>query len=320
MLELIIFFLFAVVVSFICSLSEAGLLSLRRPDIVRLKDSGHWSGSMLAKLTADKDRPLAAILTINTLANCFGAAGVGSAAAKIWGPSGMAGASAVLTMCILVFSEIIPKTLGASYAARLSSFIAIAVRGMLILTYPVVIVMRQISRLISRGPQKSTREDVSLAAKIGLEDGVLDEGEAFVISNVVKLTRSSVADYMTPRVDVVALAGDATVGEVTHDDKLLTHGRFPIYGDNPQQVIGVVQRDNILRRYLEGEKDLTLADIARKPAPYVHENKTVRQAVEEMYRKRAKQLVVVGDDGSFKGILTEHCIDVAIFGSSYSGD
>ena len=114
----------AVAISFICSLSEAGLLSIRRTDVIKLKETGVWGAGILEELKADVDRSLAGILTVNTLANCFGAAGVGSAAAKIWGNSGMATASAILTMTILVFSEIIPKTLGATHSFKLANVIA----------------------------------------------------------------------------------------------------------------------------------------------------------------------------------------------------
>jgi CBS domain containing-hemolysin-like protein len=318
MVELVIFFVFAVVVSFICSLSEAGLLSIRRPDVVKLKESGHWSGKALEKLKKDVDRPLAGILTVNTLANCFGAAGVGSAAAKIWGSSGMATASAVLTLCILVFSEIIPKTLGALHAVRLSGVITVAVRGMLYLTYPIVLVMGQISKLMGSAPQKYTREDVSLAAKIGLDDGVIDRDEAKIVANVLKVANTSVSECMTPRDQVTVFDKNSTVDGVSRDEQLVEHSRFPIYGSGPDDIVGLVRRDEILRKLQLEETDCRLEEIAR-PVPKVRITQNMRQVAEETDRQKSKLLVVVDDQDRFCGIITEHAVQQLILGEISDG-
>ncbi len=314
MLTLVTFFVLAVVVSFICSLSEAGLLSLRRTDVVKLKESGVWGAGMLERLKANVERSLAGILTVNTLANCFGAAGVGSAASAIWGPSGMASASAVLTVTILVFSEIIPKTLGASHSVRLANPIAVAVQTMLFITYPVVLLMGQVSKLVGGGgAQPYTREDVQLAARLGVVDGVMVEREADVISRFLSRIETKVHSSFTPAAEVSAFSGDQTVDEVCRGSVLMGHSRFPVYAGGPDEVLGIVRQDDVLRKAQHGERDCRLAELA-KPAVSVRDDETLEQAATRMHEHESKLVLVVDQQDRYLGVLSTGDLLKHLFG------
>ena len=313
MLTLVTFFVLAVVISFICSLSEAGLLSLRRTDVVKLKESGVWGAGILERLKANVERSLAGILTVNTLANCFGAAGVGSAAAAIWGNSGMAAASGVLTVTILVFSEIIPKTLGASHSVRLANPIAVAVQAMLVITYPIVLLMGQVSKLIGGGPQLYTRKDVELAAKLGVADGVMVEHEAEVISRWLTRIETKVRSSFTPADEVSSFSGDETVEEACRRSDLTTHSRFPVHAGRSDEIVGIVRQDEILTKAREGERGCRIAELAR-PAVTVRENETLEQAATRMQQHTCKMALVTDERDRYVGVLATGDLLKHLFG------
>lgn len=157
---LVFYLLLALGVSFLCSLTESGLLSLSRSRVAVLAKAGRPSGRIIEAMKENIERPLAAILTLNTVAHTVGAAGVGAQAYVVFGSEWVAVSSAVLTVLILVFSEIIPKTLGVVYAGQLAPFSAYTITGMIYLSYPLVVVFQALSRMLGRGQeQKLTREE-----------------------------------------------------------------------------------------------------------------------------------------------------------------
>lgn len=314
MTTLILFFVVAVGFSFICSLSEAGLLSLRRTDVIKLKEAGSWGAGILEGLTSNVERALAGILTVNTLANCLGAAGVGSAASALWGPTGMATAGGVMTVTILVFSEIIPKTLGANYPVKLSKVIAVSVQTMLIVTYPVVLLMGLISKLIGGGQQKYSREDVLLAARLGVSDGVLETHEADVMAKMLDRVVSPVRGTFTPRARVTSFSRDRTVDDVCRDPGAIAHSRFPVFGDRPDVIVGIVRQDRILKKAQDGEHSCRLADIMDPPVT-VREGDTLERAASVMNEQRSKMVLVTDEDDRYLGVLSTGNLLDHMFGS-----
>ncbi|MFI4851657.1 MAG: CNNM domain-containing protein [Gimesia chilikensis] len=314
MITLITFFVLAVTISFVCSISEAGLLSLRRTDVIYLKESGSWGGGILERHKANVEQSLAGILTVNTLANCFGAAGVGSAATAIWGTSGMATASAILTVSILIFSEIIPKTLGANYSVQLANPIALAVQVMLIITYPIVLAMGLISKFIGGGSQQYTREDFLLAAKLGVTDGIMVEREAEVISRFLNRIETKVSTAFTPADEVATFSDNQTVEEVSSDLSLISHSRFPLYGERPDVIVGIVCQDEIMKKAQEGKRGCRLAELAM-PVMTVHENETLEKVATRMQDQMCKMALVIDDQGRFLGVLTTGDLLRHLFGS-----
>ncbi len=264
-LLLVLYLLLALGVSFLCSLTESGLLSLSLSRVAALAKEGRPTGRMLERMKDNIERPLAAILTLNTIAHTVGAAGVGAEAYVLFGNEWIALTSGVLTVLILVFSEIIPKTLGVVYAGRLAPLTAYTITGMIYLSYPLVIVFQALSRRLGRrDEQKLTREDFAVIAELGQTEGALHEREYRVIRNLLRLRKMRVGDVMTPRTVVFMLPADMTVKAALDEHGPLRFGRIPVCGDGPDDVDGVVLRHALSEALREGRGECAVADVARR--------------------------------------------------------
>ncbi len=299
MLTLVLFFFLALGASFVCSISESGFLSLSRADIAGLISKGRRKGKVLEGMKNKVDKPLAAILTLNTVANMVGAAGVGAAANTIWGARGTAVASGVLTVLILVFGEIIPKTLGSRYAVRLADLTAFAVQSMLVVTYPVVIVLQQISRLLGTAPEtRTTREEIAGFALVGHTDGALEAEEAGAISRIVDAIQTPLSEIMIPWGAVVKFPDELTVKELVKKHEPFDHERMPIFNVETGEPVASVHRKDIYRELRYGDPNRTLSEIAR---PLLRFPKTQTMNVDI----GSSGLVALEDkDGTVVGIAT----------------
>lgn len=301
---LVFYLLLALGVSFLCSLTESTILSLSRSQVATLVKARRPSGQILEGMKANIERPLAAILTLNTIAHTIGAAGVGAEAFVIFGSEWVAVTSAILTVLILVFSEIIPKTLGVVYAGRLASFTAYAIMGMTYLTYPLVIVFQSLSRLLGRGhDHKLTREEFALIAELGQTEGALVEKEFRVIRNLLRMKKIPVRDVMTPRTVVFMLQKDLTVQEVVDQHGTLRFARIPVYGTGPDNITGVVLRHAIDAAVRDGNGDSTLEDVAG-PIHAVPDIASLDQVLDEFVRERGHLFLAVDEHGGTAGIIT----------------
>jgi CBS domain containing-hemolysin-like protein len=298
------YLLLALGVSFLCSLTESGLLSLSRSRIAALVKDGRPSGPMLERMKDNIERPLAAILTLNTVAHTIGAAGVGAEAYVIFGSGWVAVTSAILTVLILVFSEIIPKTLGVVYAGRLASFTAYTIRGMIYLTYPLVVVFQALSGLLGRGhEQKLTREEFAVIAELGQTEGALREKEYRVIRNVLRLRRVRVREVMTPRTVVFMLHRDLTVQEAIDQHGPLRFARMPVYGDGPDDVVGVVFRHALNTAMQEGHGEFPLHEVAG-PIHAVPQDAALDQVLDQFIHRKEQFFLAVDEYGGTAGIIT----------------
>lgn len=301
---LIFYLLLALGVSFLCSLTESGLLSLSRSRVALLVKAGRPSGRMLERMKDNIERPLAAILTLNTVAHTIGAAGVGAQAYVVFGSGWVAVTSAVLTVLILVFSEIIPKTLGVVYAGRLASFTAYAITGMIYMSYPLVVVFQSLSRVLGRRhEQKLTREEFALIAELGQTEGALHEKEYRVIRNLLRLRKVRAGDVMTPRTVVFMLQKDLTVRQAIDQHGPLRFARMPVYGDGPDDIIGVVLRHALDAALRDGRGERTLEEIAG-PIHAVPEVAPLDQVLDEFVRRRGQLFLAVDEHGGTAGIIT----------------
>lgn len=306
MIVLIVYFLLAVLISFLCSILEAVLLSVSHAHIELLNRDGHRSGQILKNLKNRVDRPLAAILTLNTVANTVGAAGVGAQALKVFGSGWVALVSGLLTFIILVFSEVIPKTLGASYWKRLAPFAAYAISGLIIICYPMVVFLRAVSRLIGRkgaSEARVTRRELSALAGIGADEGTLMGKEKRVIQNLLRLKYIRAGDVMTPRSVITALPQELTVAEVMSREEELKFSRIPVYEENVDRVTGLVLRIRILEAQSAGNGHLTLADLAQ-PIYAVPETKSIAGILDEFIKRHEHLFIVVDEYGGTEGIVT----------------
>ncbi len=301
---LVFYLLLAIGVSFVCSLTESGLLSLSRSRVAALAKAGRPSGRMLVRMKDNIERPLAAILTLNTVAHTVGAAGVGAQAYAIFGSGSVALTSAVLTVLILVFSEIIPKTLGVAYAGRLASFTAYAITGMIYLSYPLVVVFQSLSRLLGGGQeQKMTREEFALIAELGQTEGALHEKEYRVIHNLLRLGNVRVRKVMTPRTVVFMLPKDLTVQQAIDQHGPLRFARMPVRGDGPDDVLGLVLRHEMHAALRDDRGACTLEEIAG-PIHTVPEDAPLDRVLDEFVHRRGQLFLVVDDHGGTAGIVT----------------
>ncbi|MBW2624520.1 MAG: HlyC/CorC family transporter [Deltaproteobacteria bacterium] len=305
MVVLIFFFFLVLSVSFLCSLLEATFLSITHSHVALMEKRGLRSGQIMQKLKSEIDRPLAAILTLNTVAHTIGSAGVGAQALSLFGSKWVALASGILTLSILILSEIIPKTLGAVYWRELAPSTAYLIRGLIFITYPLVIVFEAISSLLRSGARlsKVTREELIAAAEISEDEGELLRREQQVIKNLLRLNRMYARDILTPRSVMFALLKSSTVGEVIEENTPLRFSRIPIYGESLDDIEGMVYRLELLERYFHGQTDKKLESITH-PLKIVPDSKSVAEIMDDFIKQREHLFLVVDEYGGTAGIIT----------------
>ncbi len=306
MIALLLYFLLAVLLSFLCSILEAVLLSVSHAHIELLIRDEVRSGRILRRLKRKVNQPLAAILTVNTVANTVGAAGVGAQALTVFGSGWVALVSGLLTFAILVFSEVIPKTLGAAHWKRLAPFSAYAIYGLIILCYPVVLFLRAVSLVVARtggDPRRVTRRELSALAGIGADEGTLMGKEKQVIQNLLRLKYIRAGDVMTPRSVMTALPKDLTVAQALERADKLKFSRIPIYEENIDRVTGLVLRIHIYEAQAAGKDGQTMEQLAQ-PIHAVPESKSIAGTLDEFIKRREHLFLVVDEYGGTEGIVT----------------
>ena len=271
-----------------------------------LESEGRTGASLLKKYKQDIDKPLSAILTLNTIAHTVGAAGAGAQSQEIWGDEFFAVTSAVLTSLILVLSEIIPKTIGASYWRQLAIPAARIIHTLVIITYPFVLLSEFITHFFSSNHQPMTvsREEVSAMVNVGAEEGVLATKENRMIQNLLKLDDIKARDIMTPS-SVVEMAEESmTLREFYRHDAYSTYSRIPVYNEeNDDFIKGYVLRQTILEKLSEDKFELRLTDIVR-PVLTFQENEPVSKIWEKLLAKKEHISVIIDEYGCFRGIVT----------------
>lgn len=302
---LIIYLLVALLISFLCSLFEAVLLTTTHAQIQLLTDQGKKSGALMAKLKEEIDRPLAAILSLNTIAHTVGAAGVGAQSLKIFGSGYIAVTSAILTILILLLSEILPKTLGAVHSKALIGTASWGINVLVYITWPIVWVCQKFAGLFTpRGHQvKVTREEVTVTAEMGLAEGELNQRERNIIENIMKLGDMTVREIMTPRSVLFALPENITSVEVQRDYDTIRYSRIPLFKENIDDIQSYVKRWEVRKLAATDKGDIKLKDIA-VPIKAIPESKDVADILEEMIAERIHIMLVVDEYGGTSGIVT----------------
>jgi CBS domain containing-hemolysin-like protein len=302
---LITFVLVALVFSFLCSIAEAVLLSVTAPYVALLEKKGKASGTILRSLKMEISRPLSAILTLNTIAHTIGAAGAGAQVAVVFGNAYLGAASVVLTLLILVFSEIIPKTLGAHHWRSLAPATAYGLKLLVWVLYPFVVLSGKITGRMAYAPRLSgfSRQEFAAMAELSAEEGQLAERESQVLKNLLLLRETRVKDAMTPRPVVFSLAECTPVGTFFEENQSVRFSRIPLFRTDPDQVDGFALRSDLLLAHAKGEVDTLLAHYKR-PMPVVPESLSLAQAFNRILRVRAQIAQVVDEYGCLAGILT----------------
>jgi putative hemolysin len=302
--------LFAVVgaglaISFLCSVLEAVLLSLTHSYVGVLAERGDRAGILLVRMREHIDEPIAAILTLNTIAHTVSAAMGGALALRVFGSQWIALFSAVLTLAILILSEIVPKTLGATYWKELAAPAAYTLRFMVIAMKPILIPLGAMNRLImpkgARGPTVS-RAELEILAEIGRKEGTIDAEEYQVLSNVMNLSEVRAADVMTPRTSIIAVAATATLDDAIQVMLEDGHMRLPVYGETLDDVEGVLLARDVFR----AARDDSSAQVSTvmRPAHFVPETKAVEDLIREMRGARINMAIVIDEFGGTSGLVT----------------
>ena len=315
-MALLLTFLFlALSVSFLCSIAESTLLSINLSFVKTKESQGGKSGRLLKKFKDDINRPLSSILTFNTIANVVGAAGVGAQATALWGDAYFGVVSATLTILLLVFSEILPKSIGARYWRTLAMPVTQIVNVMIYIMYPIVWGSKWITKLIPGGKslEKVSREEVAALTDIGLEEGVFAESESKTIKNLIRSRSIKANEVMTPRTVVVSIREDTCLTDFFDNSEVRRFSRFPVYDKNPDNITGYVLKYDITDYLSKDAHDMRLRDI-RRPIVICYENITIPKLFDILLEKKEQIAVLVDEHGGMSGIVTIEDIIETIFG------
>lgn len=306
MTELVAVVAVVLAASFLCSVLEAVFLSVTHSHVALMKEQGHKAGPVLERMKQRIDEPIAAILTLNTIAHTFGATAAGAIATEVFGDVWIGVFSAVLTFAVLVFSEIIPKTLGATFWKRLAGPSAHTLRMLTFAMRPVIVPLGVLSRWIGpkHGAATVSRAELAVLADIGRREGALDEDEFRVMSRVMRLDAITVGEVMTPRIDIVAVPADASLRDAM--DMMLDRGklRLPVHEGSLDRIAGLLLARDLWRAARRpGEAPATVREIAR-PMQFAPASKTVEDLIREMRAERTKMVVVLDEFGGTAGLAT----------------
>jgi CBS domain containing-hemolysin-like protein len=307
----------ALAVSFLCSLLEASLLTITPSAVQTGKGKGEKWAFKMEGLKEDIDRPLAAILTLNTVAHTMGAAGAGAEYARVFGNGTEALFAAALTVAVLIFTEIIPKTFGARYAVGLAPFTARTLPILIVALKPLVWFSRQLTRLITFGRAQDApkhREELMAVAHLGHESGQLHARETQFLHNMLQLDQVNTYDIMTPRPVVFSLPAAMTSEEFIREVDGKPFTRIPVYDQQIDDVRGFVIKGEVLMEHVKrGTAGLRVDEVMR-PLESTHGALTVDKLFQRFINERHQIMLVVDDYGSMSGIVTLEDVLETIFG------
>ena len=317
MTALLLFLFGAMAISFLCSILEASLMSTPISYVTMREEEGYKPASKFKVYKQDSSRPIAAILSLNTIANTIGAAGVGQQANILFGSRWFALVSVIVTILILVFSEIIPKNIGATRWKSLMGFTTACISFLIFIMYPIVVCIEWLQKHITPKDSSDTtisRDEVSAMANVAEEEGDLEEDENAIIQNLINMDDVTAADVMTPRVVAHIAPERMTIKTFYRDKRYLHHSRIPVFADNDEYITGYILRMEALQLMAEDKYDVTLGEIKREIASF-NEDTPLDEIWDEMLRKDEQISVVINEYGSFQGILTLEDVIETLLGS-----
>lgn len=302
---LLIFAGLALGASFLCSILESVLLSVTPSYIGALEAEENPAGAKLKMLKEDLDRPLAAILSVNTIANTVGAVGVGAQAQALWGDAYVAVVSGVLTLAILFAAEIIPKTLGATYWRTLAPVMARILPALILIALPLVFLATHLMRTLAPkdAPPSLSREEMTAMTELGEQAGIVEQGESRLLRNVLRFGDLRVTDIMTPRTVVHAAEESMTVREYFDENENPVFSRIPVYEGQPDNMTGYVLKVDLLLDMARDRFSTALKE-HRREVLFVPEYQSVRELFELLLAEQQHIAVVVDEYGGIAGVAT----------------
>ena len=301
---ILLYFLGALSLSFLCSVLEAVLLSTPMSYISMRENQGSKTATLMKQYKNYVDRPVGAILSLNTIAHTIGSAGVGAESIKIFGEQYFGLISAILTLLILVLSEIIPKTIGASYWRSLALPSTRIIRVLILITYPLVLLSELITKVFTpRGNQASmSREEVSAMVDVGTTEGIFRESESKLIKSCIALSGVKARQIMTPSIVVESACQDLTVKDFQAKQSW-SFSRIPVYAGDKDYITGYVLKDAVLKLLSEDQFHVKLSGLKR-PILTFREEESVFQIWEKMLEKREHISVIIDEYGGLRGLVT----------------
>jgi CBS domain containing-hemolysin-like protein len=310
---LILYFSLAVGISFLCSILESVLLSVNMAYISVLEKSNPKVGKLLKFHKLNLNQSIASILILNTLAHTLGAAAVGAQAESLYGAGAVFYISVILTLAILFLSEIIPKTIGATYWKALAPLAAYMIKIFIWLTYPLILVTLFITNRISKKDSMSlSKEELLESTLLSEDDGILKEQESDVIENVLLLDKIKIEDILTPRTVVFALEQSRTIDDVMkNEEDIFNFSRIPIFDGSIENVTGIVMTKKIFKQAVQ-DNTVELSNI-KKDIIKINENLPVSKVLDMFIKKKEHMFLVVDGYDQTEGIVTlEDCVETVL--------
>lgn len=300
-----VYLFLTLVFSFLCSLLEAVIVSITPSHLKMLEMEGDKLGIKLQRLRDDIDRPIAAILSLNTIVLVLGVIGVYVQARVIWGDAYFATVVVVFILLFLLFSELLPKAIGAHYWKKLTPFAAFTLPAIIFVMYPFVLISKGLSHLFSKDDAEPTfsREEFSALAEQGAEEGIFEEDESQIFKNLMRFSSLRTKDIMTPRTVVVLFHKNKTVGEVFDQFEELRFSRVPVFGQDEDDIVGYVLKSDLLIQVAKDKQHTSLEEIKRDVL-ILSETITLRHLFEQLLENQEHIAVVVDEYGGFAGVVT----------------
>ncbi len=305
MFELILSVTLAIVISAGCSLFEAVLYSAPLRYIEALASSGSRVGKIFKEFRENIDKPIGAILSLNTIAHTAGAAFAGSAASTLFGHESLTYFSILFTLAILIFSEIVPKTAGVVYYRFFMPMVAYPLKVLVWIMTPAIWLSSLITRLIAKEKvqESVTAEELRIMAHISLKTGGIKPFQKEMIDNVLSLHHKMVKDVMTPRTVIFSLSEHMTLEEVSKLNTKWEHSRIPVYDKDPEDIVGIVLVKDIFIQLAKGNKHMKLTQLMR-PVHFVVELARLSEVLMEFLERKEHMFIVLDEYGGLAGLIT----------------
>lgn len=306
----------ALLVSTTCSLFEAVLLSLSSSQVEMMAESHPHQAESLRKFKENIEQPITAILTLNTVAHTIGASVAGAAAVALFGPNGLIWFSLIFTLSILLITEILPKTIGVTFAKELGPFIIVPLRVMILILKPLIILAQLMTRMVpnSHKPYQISAEELKTIASLSRKSGEIEADQEKVIANILQLGEKNVRQVMTPRTVTFSASQALTIKEAARmEGKWRMHSRVPVYDGEPDNVVGVVLSQDVLMAAAVGQDSLKLSQIMR-PVHFVPETAPLDRIFIDFFERYQHLFVVVDEYGSVTGVISMEDILEEIIG------
>ncbi len=306
----------AILISAMCSVFEAVLYSLSVSQVELMEENHPRQSKMMRAMKENIDQPITAILTLNTIANTIGAAVAGAAAVAVFGGESLIWFSLCFTLAILLFSEILPKTVGVVYAKQLGPVITLPLHVMILTLKPIILFCQAITRLV---PQKDANQQISAAelqtiARLSLKSGEIEKDQETVIANILKLNDKTVRQVMTPRTVTFMLDKNLDIGEAAQFEKdWRMHSRVPVFDKEQDNIEGIVLSRDVFMEAAENRYDVLLTDIMR-PVHFIPETAPLNIVFIDFFERHQHLFVVVDEYGSVTGVISMEDIIEEIMG------